>query len=284
MIMLAEIESVTWDETECPALRRAVRSLFQDKRERRRKDPTMFEFKARVLLLLGWLSIGVIPPAPCQQSSPSKEMEIKVPSAGVILRISALGSRGLVSVQNEAGAKMQSLVCPLLRDDVEATEQELAPVREKFVTQFEAVDLDSDGYPDLAGIREFGAKWARYCVWLYDPRQHSFVKDFLAEQMELLTNLASGDGAMVSSSHMGPASPWQAVYQIVGTKGSRPERQLVPLFSCLVETTPGGDKPSAVVTTRYSGGHAVVQRRDATRMNTKEAFSKCSSAEPRARN
>jgi len=242
----------------------------------------MFEFKARVLLLLGWISIGVTPPAPCQQSSPS-QMEIKVLSAGVILRISALGSRGLVSVQNEAGAQVQRLVCPLLRDDVEATEQELAPVREKFVTQFEAVDLDSDGYPDLAGIREFGAKWARFCVWLYDPRQHIFVKNFLAEQMELLTNLTSNDGALVSSSHMGPTSPWQAVYQIMGAEGSRPERQLVPLFSCLLETTPGGDKPSAVVTTRYSGGHAVVQRRDAIKMSTKEAFSKCTSVEPRAR-
>lgn len=155
--------------------------------------------------------------------------------------------------------------------------------REKFVTQFEAMDLDSDGYPDLAGIREFGAKWARYCVSLYDPRQHIFVKDFLAEQMELLINLTSSVGGMVSSSHMGPASPWQAVYQIVGTKGSRPERQLVPLFSCLLETTPGGDKPSAVVTTRYSGGHEVVQRQDAIKMSTKEALSKCRSAELGAR-
>lgn len=243
----------------------------------------MFEFKARVLLLLGWISIGVTMVALCQQSSPSKEMKIEILGAGVILRISALGSRGIVSVQDEAGAQVQSLACPLLRDDVEATEQELASVREEFVAQFEAVDLDSDGYLDLAGIREFGAKWARYCVWLYDRRQHRFVKDFLAEQMELLTNLASSDGAMVSSSHMGPSSPWQAVYQIVGTKRSRPERQLVPLFSCLLETTSSGDKASVVVTTRYSDGHAVVQRQDASKMSTKEALSKCRSAESRAR-
>lgn len=247
----------------------------------------MFEFKARVLLLLGWISIGVTPLTLCQQSSASKGREIKVPSVagepGLILRISALGRRGIVSIRTEAEAEVQSLGCPLLRDDVEATEQELATVRGKFVTQFEAMDLDSDGHPDLAGIREFGAKWARYCVWLYDPTQHIFVKNFLAEQMELLTNLTSSDGALVSSSQIGPTNPWQALYRIVGAKGSRPERQLVPLFSCLLETTPSGDKPSAVVTTRYSGGEAVVQRHDATKMSMEEALGKCRSAEPRAR-
>jgi hypothetical protein len=247
----------------------------------------MFEFKARVLLLLGWISIGVTPLTVCQRSSAGKDREIKVlrvaGEPGMILRISALGRWGIVSVRNEAQAEVQSLGCPLLRNEVEATEQELAAVHEKFVTQFEAMDLDSDGYPDLVGIREFGAKWARYCVWLYDPRQHIFVKDLLAEQMELLTNLTSKDGALVSSSHTGPTSPWQTVYQIMGAKGSRPERQLVPLVSCLLETTPSGDKPTAVVTTRYNGGHADVQRKDATRMSIQEALSKCPSAESPAR-
>jgi len=246
----------------------------------------MFEFEARVLLLVAWISIGVTSFVVCQQSSASKEREIKVSVAGepaVTLKISALLRRGIVSVRNNAEAEVQSLECPLLRDDVEATEQELAAVREQFVTQFEARDLDSDGYPDLAGIREFGAKWARYCVWLYDPRQHVFVKNFLAEQMELLTNLTSSDGALVSSSGIGPTNPWQAVYQITGAKGSRPERQLVPLFSCLLETTPSGDKPSAVVTTRYNNGRAVVARQDATRMSMKEALSKCPSADSQAK-
>jgi|SRR5215471_5632197 len=205
----------------------------------------MIEFKARVLLLLGWISIGVTAFTVCQESGASKEREIKVLSVagepGLILGISAVGRRGIVSERNEAGAQVQNLGCPLLRDEIEATQQELATVREQFVTQFEAMDLDSDGYPDLAGIREFGAKWARYCVWLYDPKLHIFVKNFLAEQMELLTNLTSSDGGMVSSSQMGTTNPWQAAYRIVGAKGSRPERQLVPLFSCLLETTPSGD-------------------------------------------
>src|SRR5215472_1719451 len=242
----------------------------------------MFAFKARILLLLALTSSSV-----CEGSGAGKQREIKVPNVPgeprLILGISAMGRQGIVSVRNEAGAELQSLACPLLRDHVEATPQELAAVGEQFVTQFEATDLDSDGYPDLAGIREFGAKWATYCVWLYDPSQHIFVKNFLAEQMELLTNLTSSNDGMVSSSHMGPANPWQAVYRIVGEKGSRPERQLVPLFSCLLETTPSGDQPSVVVTTRYNGAEAILQRQEAAKMSMNEALSKCSSAQSHTR-
>lgn len=247
----------------------------------------MFAFKARILLLLGGFSLAVTPFYVCQESRGGKPREMKVPHVAgepsLIVGISAVGGQGIVSVRNESGAQVQTLACPLLRDHVEATPQELAAVGEHFVTQFEATDLDSDGYPDLAGIREFGAKWARYCVWLYDPSQHIFVKNFLAEQMELLTNLTSSDGGTVSSSQMGPTNPWQARYGIVGAKGSRPERQLAPLFSCLLETTLYGDKPSAVITTRYRGGQAIVQRQDATKMSMNEALSQCSSVQSPAR-
>jgi len=245
----------------------------------------MFAFKTRVVLLLGGIALTSF--SVCEKSGANKQREMKVPSVAgeprLILGISAMGRQGIVSVRNEAGAQVQSLPCPLLRDHVEATPQELATVGEQFVTQFEETDLDSDGHPDLAGIREFGAKWAKYCVWLYDPSQHIFVKNFLAEQMELLTNLTSSDDGTVSSSQMGPANPWQAVYRIVGATGSRPERQLAPLFSCLLETTPTGDKPSAVVTTRYDGGEAVVQRKEAAKMSMNEALSKCSSAQSQTR-
>jgi len=73
------------------------------------------------------------------------------------------------------------------------------------------------------------------------------------------------------------------VYRIVGAKGSRPERQLVPVFSCLLETTPGGEKPTAVVMTRYEGGQAVVQRQEAAKMDMKAALGMCSSAKSQAK-
>lgn len=242
--------------------------------------------KARSLLFVGAVAIWIAPFTVGQESNTGKTREIKIPSVagepGLTLRISVEGRGGIVSVRKEVGTEVQSLACPLLRDDTEATEHELAAVREQFVTQFAATDLDSDGHPDLAGIREFGAKWARYCVWLYDPAQHMFVKNFLAEQMELLTNLTSSGGGLVSSSQIGPTDPWQAVYRIAGGKGSRPERQLVPVVSCLLETTPAGDRPIALVMTQFDSGQAVVRRQDTGKMDMKEALVKCSPEKVRA--
>src|SRR6516225_3940719 len=100
---------------------------------------------------------------------------MSIPSAGgepsFSLQIRAAGRKGLVTVRDERGTEIQNLMCPLLRDDAEATQEELAAVRNQFVTQFVVTDFDFDHHPDLAGIREIGAKWARYCVWLYDPKQ-----------------------------------------------------------------------------------------------------------------
>jgi hypothetical protein len=241
----------------------------------------MFQSNTQTLLL-GLAVICLTPLMVGQRPNASKEREITVPSiAGepfFRLKISAEGRRGIVSVWNAQGTEAQSLECPLLRDNVEAKQEELAAVQEQFVTQFAALDLDFDRHPDLAGTREFGAKWARYCVWLYDPKQHIFVKNFLAEQMELLTNLSSRDGGLVSSSQIGPTESWQAMYRIAGATGSRPERQLVPVFSCLLETTPDGEKPTAVITTRYEGGQAVVQRKEAANIDMKTALGMCSSA------
>ena len=158
----------------------------------------MLRRKAPVLLL-GWAVIWLVPPIVGQELDPSKERQMKIPSArgepSCVLHISAEGSRGVVSVRDEKETEVQSLVCPLLRDNSAPTDAELVAVREQFVLRFAAKDLDFDGHKDLMGIREFGAKWARHCVWFYDPHQHIFVKDFLAEQMELLANLAANGTA-----------------------------------------------------------------------------------------
>ena len=165
-----------------------------------------------------------------------------------------------MAVRDEKGTEVQKLVCLLLPDAAEATVEELAAVRKQFVTHFVIADLDFDGHPDLAGIREFGAKWARYCVWLYDQKQHRYGKDFLAEQMESLTSLKPlGDG-QISGSHIGPGNSWIAVYRL-GSDGSWPVRQLVPVRSCLVEATPDGEKPTAIVITQWEGAQTVVHRR-----------------------
>jgi hypothetical protein len=143
--------------------------------------------------------------------------------------------------------------------------------------RFEAQDLDFDGHKDLMGIRDFGAKWARYCVWFYDPQKHIFVKDFLAEQMELLANLATIGNGKIVTSYLGPTNPWQVVYGIAGAQGSRPERQLIPAYSCLVETKSDGITPKAIVRTRYEGGQAIVQQQEAVTMDMRLALGSCDS-------
>jgi hypothetical protein len=69
-------------------------------------------------------------------------------------------------------AEVQQLTCPLLRDNAEAAEGELAATREQFVSNFMVRDLDFDLHPDLAGIREFGTKWALLRVVLRPEAAH----------------------------------------------------------------------------------------------------------------
>ena len=233
------------------------------------------------MLLLGWAAVCPVRGAVGHGPDGSKERQVKILGTGgepsFVLKISAEGRRGVVSVRDEKGTEMQSLVCPLLRDNPAPTDSELAAVREQFIARFEAKDLDFDGHQDLLGIREFGAKWARYCVWLYDTRQHLFVRDFLAEQMELLANLEARGGGEIVASHPGPVNPWLAVYRIANANESGPPRQLVPAYSCLVETTADGSAPKAVVTTRYEGGRAIVQRHEEVQRDMRSALERCSS-------
>lgn len=152
-------------------------------------------------LLLGW--VAICSPVFTQNRTASRPRELSI--AGTDGQPS-----GLVAVRAEMDGVAEAGM-PLLRDAAEATEEELAAVHEQFVTHFMIAGLDFDGHPDLAGIRDSGAKWARYCVWLYDQKQHWYGKDFLAEQMESLRNPQPFEAGQISSSHMGRANSWIAV-------------------------------------------------------------------------
>jgi hypothetical protein len=129
----------------------------------------MFHLRVRILMFLGLAAMLVAPPIVCQKSGAGEERTIRFLSASgepaLVLQISTERRRGVVSVQNEKHVEVQKLTCPLLRDNAEATEGELSAMREQFVSNFMVRDLDFDRHPDLAGIREFGAKWARLS-WL----------------------------------------------------------------------------------------------------------------------
>ncbi len=179
------------------------------------------------------------------------------------LRISVSGRQGIVEIRG--GPVPQTLTCPLLRDAANPSDDEIKAVAEQFVRHFAAEDLDLDGYVDLKGVREFGAKWARYCVWLFDPETHTFQRSRpLAEQMELLYSLAvDAKRGLIISHNIGPVNPLVDEYRIERVSRDRPYwPRLVPVQSCFLENnSPGVEGDWMVVRVRYDHDHAVVVRR-----------------------
>jgi len=205
-------------------------------------------------------------PQPISQGRNARTLTIAAndKQPGFILRISTRGRTGLVEVRKKSGSLLETLSCPLSRDEPKATE--LEAVAQEFVAGFAAEDLDFDGYMDLKGPWEFGAKWVRYCVWLYDPESHTFSGAYkkrpLAEQMELLYNLqADPKRRRISSHSIGPVNPMWDEYQIQGLDKDRPYwPRLIPVQSCLIQSYPGGKTIS--VATHYEGGKPTVTRQE----------------------
>lgn len=158
------------------------------------------------------------------------------------------------------GTRRQTLTCAL------------APFAD-FVGGFAIEDLDMDGHPDLRATREFGAKWERYCIWLYDPSTRSFEKDLLAEQMELVSNLKiDATRHRVVAFSIGPSRPSWDVYRIVDANG--PEvRVLLPEQWCVIETDATGN--TAAVVTRFGDGRARTERRALPRGDQRSAQEIC---------
>ncbi len=188
---------------------------------------------------------------------------------GYTLRISVSGREGRVEVRNHLGAMTQTLTCPLLQDEANPSDLEVKGAAKEFVSRFEMKDLDLDGYLDLRGVREYGAKWARYCVWLFHPKTPMFSRsDPLAQQMESLYNLAvDPKRSLIISYSIGPVNPLVDEYRIERVGKDRPYwPRLVPVQSCFLEN----DSPHAgetdpgdwiVVRVRYDHEHPVVVRR-----------------------
>jgi hypothetical protein len=176
------------------------------------------------------------------------------------LRISASGAQGHVEVRDASGSLVQSLACSLLRDVAHPTSAELEAVRRQFVLNFRSEDLNFDGYSDLQGPREFGAKWGRYCVWLFDPASHSFITDDLAEQMEMLYNLeADPQQRLIIAYSIGPTNPQMDEYRIENASENRPYwPRLIPVDSCLVANNSPG--PATAFLTQYDEGRPVIKR------------------------
>jgi len=193
------------------------------------------------------LSIAVFPGTSDRQD----ERTLTVPAGpgrpSFTLHVLTKEHQGIVEVSSPAGTRSQTLTC------------DLAPFT-YFVRAFAIEDMDMDGHPDLRAPREFGAKFERYCIWLYQPSSRSFERDQLAEQMELLSNLQV-DAAhhRLVSNYIGPVLPSWDVYRIV--KGADPrQRLLIPEQTCVIESDASGIV--AAIVTRYANGRAQTERHE----------------------
>jgi hypothetical protein len=99
-------------------------------------------------------------------------------------------------------------------------------------------------------------------VWLFDPQQQLFVKDRLAEEMELLSNLeADPKTHRIAAYSIGPTDPLRDEYRVEMPHEGRPYwSRLIPVQSCFLKT---GSQPSdrMAILTEYQGGRSIVRRR-----------------------
>jgi len=176
------------------------------------------------------------------------------------LRVLVQGAQGVIEVR-KASALVQTLSCPLLRDVFNPSKELLQGLGGPFISMVSTADLNFDGYQDIRAVREHGAKWGIFCVWLYNPNQQLFVKDRVAEEMELLSNLeVDPKTRIIRSCDIGPTDPMCDEYRIESAHDGRPySDRLIPVQSCLLKTGQGPSDRMAVLT-EYQNGRPVIHR------------------------
>lgn len=81
----------------------------------------------------------------------------------------------------------------------------------------EFVDLNFDGYKDFWVVREFGAKWLSYEVFMFDAKAGRFVKDAFAKAVEKLANPEiDASTKTIVTTNLGPAAPSRTVRKVAG--------------------------------------------------------------------
>jgi hypothetical protein len=132
---------------------------------------------------------------------------------------------------------------------------------ETFVSGLRATDLDFDGLLDILATRDFGAKWATYCVWLFDPNQGRFIQNSLSRQMEDLENTVDEERHQIVAFTIGPTYPNRDEYRIDRRSAIHAQLRLLAMRSCELDTaqTEGAARRVSMVT--YPASREVVQRR-----------------------
>ena len=185
------------------------------------------------------------------------------------LDVSAAGRTGMVSVRTEGGARVQTLTCDLFRDwgstiavNDDLTARVLDYHAEVFVSELKITDVDFDGLSDILAPRDFGAKWRKYCVWLFSPAQGKFIRDPLSQQMEDLVNLTvDGKQHQIVSFTIGPVNPTRSEYRIETRSEINGSRALSRVRWCELDTGATEGAVRIATTVRYLNGRETTQHR-----------------------
>jgi hypothetical protein len=79
-----------------------------------------------------------------------------------------------------------------------------------FVRLFTVVDVNFDGYLDLAAVTAAGAQWGRLHCWIYEPKTRRYVTSALTRELALLTHNGIAANAATKElivSQFPPATP-----------------------------------------------------------------------------
>src|SRR5262245_52372896 len=52
-----------------------------------------------------------------------------------------------------------------------------------WISNFHILDVNFDGYADLAALYDFGAKFGSYQFWIFDPKSQRFVQNRLTDEL-----------------------------------------------------------------------------------------------------
>lgn len=152
----------------------------------------------------------VAPLLAAQLVTPAHAREVR--ARGIVVRATATttddgATRGELEIRGEGGVQ-----------HVELGRREVSP--EMLLQSIDIVDANFDGHLDVVAIREFGAKWSKVDVYLFDPKTHRYTAtSALSRALSSLSNPKfDPTHKIITTYDIGPSNPSRITYGIDGSR------------------------------------------------------------------
>ncbi len=118
---------------------------------------------------------------------------------------------------------------------------------EMVIRTAETIDLNFDGHMDFWLVRDFGAKWAKYEAWVFEPKSGRYVQNVFTREIGQLLNPEIDPAAhTITTRSLGPSSPSRTV--------ARVERgRMVTIESCTFDGSKEASRGRLVVKKSVQG-------------------------------